>query len=352
MAARKSPRPKQPVPVVPAPTDRKELERRLILKRIELSRAKREQQAKPASPGAPGLLQARIEYLLAKLNLVRPMRAFQTYSLRHGPLLAAGSAYNMFFSVAAMLVAGFSVLGLLAAGNKGLQDAVVNAVAQSTPGLINTGNGGLAEPDQLFNSGDGFGWALLISLAALLLTSLGWIGGLREGVRGVFDAGPLEANPVLLKLKDAATLLLLGVVLVVTSVISVGVVTALDGVMGALSLDAEVVRPITYIGSLVVLLILDLAVCLVLFRSVSAIQMPRGVLWQTALIAAVGSTVLRALSSVLLANVAGRNPLLAPFSVILGLFVWFYLLSQVYLIAAGWGAVGKADAEPVRSPTN
>lgn len=341
MAARKSPKTKQnTVPeLVPVPTDRKESERRLILKRIELGKAKRKGQ------GAVGLGQARMEYLLAKLNLFRPMRAFQTYSMRHGPLLAAGSAYNMFFSVAAMLVAGFSILGLVASDNKGLQNAVVNAVAQSTPGLIDTGSGGLAKPEVLFGSESSFGWALVISLIALLLTSLGWIGGLREGVRGVFDLGPLTVNPVLLKLKDAATLLLLGVVLVVTSVISVGVVTALDGVLASLSWDAEVVRPITYVASLVVLLLLDLAVCLVLFRSVSAVDMPRNVLWQTALIAAVGSTVLRALSSLLLANVAGRNPLLAPFSVILGLFVWFYLLSQVYLIAAGWGAVGKADAE-------
>ncbi|ABY22052.1 conserved hypothetical membrane protein [Renibacterium salmoninarum ATCC 33209] len=179
----------------------------------------------------------------------------------------------------------------------------------------------------------------------MLLTSLGWIGGLREGIRGIFATGPLEANPVLLKLKDAATLLVLGILLVATSVISVGVVTALDGVMAALSLDVELARPITYVASFVVLLLLDLAVCMALFRSVSAIQMPRVALWQTALIAAVGSTVLRALSSVLLANVAGKNPLLAPFSVILGLFVWFYLLSQVYLIAAGWGTVAKADAE-------
>lgn len=324
----------------PAPTDRKELERRLILKRIDLGKAKRR------APGAPALLQARVQFWLAKLNLLRPMRAFQTYSLRHGPLLAAGSAYNMFFSVAAMLVAGFSILGLVANGNKALQDAVVKAVAQATPGLIKIdGGSGLAAPEDLFKSTEGFGWALVISLVALLLTSLGWIGGLREGIRGIFAAGPLEANPVLLKLKDAATLLVLGIVLVVTSVISVGVVTALDGVMAALSLDVELARPITYVASLVVLLLLDLAVCMALFRSVSAIQMPRVALWQTALIAAVGSTVLRALSSVLLANVAGKNPLLAPFSVILGLFVWFYLLSQVYLIAAGWGTVAKADAE-------
>lgn len=340
MAARKIPKPKQPAATAPVPTDRKELERRLIIKRVQLGKAKRK------APGAVNLLQANIEYLLARLNLVRPMRAFQAYSLRHGPLLAAGSAYNMFFSVAAMLVAGFSVLGLVAKGNSELQNIVVQAVNKSTPGLIDMGDrrGGLATPEMLFNAGGGFGWALVISLAALLLTSLGWIGGLREGIRGIFDAEALEANPVLLKLKDAATLLLLGVVLVVSSVISFGVVTALDSVMAALALPGSI-RPVTFIVSPLILLLLDLTVCLILFRSVSAIQMPRGVLWQTALIAAVGSTVLRALSSLLLANVAGRNPLLAPFSVILGLFVWFYLLSQVYLIAAGWGAVGKADAE-------
>jgi membrane protein len=60
------------------------------------------------------------------------------------------------------------------------------------------------------------------------------------------------------------------------------------------------------------------------------------------------SVSLRFFASALLDGVA-KNPLLAPFAVVLGLFVWFFFLSQVYLVAVAWGAVGMADA---RSPVS
>ena len=70
--------------------------------------------------------------------------------------------------------------------------------------------------------------------------------------------------------------------------------------------------------------------------------MPRVALLESAFIAGAGSTTLRYFSSLLLGS-ASSNPILAPFAVILGLFVWFYLLSQVYLLATSWGAVTTAD---------
>ena len=39
------------------------------------------------------------------INALYPMRVWNLYARRRGPLLAAGGAYRMFFSIAAMLVA-------------------------------------------------------------------------------------------------------------------------------------------------------------------------------------------------------------------------------------------------------
>jgi membrane protein len=52
--------------------------------------------------------------------------------------------------------------------------------------------------------------------------------------------------------------------------------------------------------------------------------------------------VLQVFSTELLAG-AGRNPLLAPFAIIIGLLIWFNLVSQVYLIAAAWAAIREGD---------
>ncbi|NKX53214.1 YihY/virulence factor BrkB family protein [Arthrobacter mobilis] len=323
----------------PHPLDRQALTLHMLRKRRALLQARRAGGIRAAA--------AWFHYLAARFETLRPVRAWRLYDMRHGPLMAAGSAYNMFFSVAAMLVAGFSVFGIIVSGNRQLQKLVVDVVNDSTPGLINTGGGGLATPEQLFSQGGALGVTLAVSLAAMVLTALRWIASLREGMRGVFDLPPLEANPVLVKLKDSGTLLVLAVALVITTAVAAAASTVLDLVVDLLRLDAAVAGPLTRTSGILVMLLLDMLVAVILFRAASGLRMPRPVMFQAALIAGVGSTVLRYFASVLLASVS-RNPLLAPFAVILGLFVWFYFLSQLYLLATAWGALGKADAEARR----
>lgn len=285
---------------------------------------------------------ALLGYLLARANAWRPVRVVLLYITRRGPLLAAGASYRLFFAIAAMLVAGFSLFGLVAAGNTGLQTLVVSIVDTSTPGLINTGDGGLVTPKRLFSARTGFGWALTIATITMLVTSLSWIAGLRQGMRAVFDLPPAVVKPVLRRLKDLGTLLILAVALVVTSVVAGISTTAVEFIANLLNFQSRYAVPLTTLAGIVVMLLLDMIVAVVLFRLASEITMPRMALLQSALIAGVGSTLLRTFSSLLLQNV-GKNPVLESYAVILGLLVWFFLLSQVYLIAATWGAVATTD---------
>lgn len=317
------------------PLDLNALRLDILHKRQALGRVRR-------NGNGPPVLLASLALLVSQASALRPLRVLRLYALRHGPLMAAGSAYNMFFSIAAMLVAGFALFGLLVSGNTVLRELLVETIAGTTPGLIDTGGGGLATPEQLFSSGEAFGLTLAISTATLVLTSLGWIAGLREGMRGVFDLPPVPVNPVLLKIKDAGTLLVLGVSLLVTTAVGVVSSGALQLVIDLLRLDQRLAGPLTMAAGVLVSLLLDMLVAVILFKVASAIPLSKPVLFQVALLAGTGSTVLRLFSGLLLASV-GRNPLLAPFAVILGLFVWFYLLSQVYLLAAAWGAVAERD---------
>ena len=61
-------------------------------------------------------LMALVQWTTARLNVLRPMRAFRHYSLQHGPLLSAGIGFNMFFSITGLLATGFSVAGLVLRG--------------------------------------------------------------------------------------------------------------------------------------------------------------------------------------------------------------------------------------------
>lgn len=292
---------------------------------------------------------ARVTLGLARLNTLKPVRVFQLYARRRGPLLAAGIAYRMFFAIGALLVVGFSTLGLVISGDTALQELIVSTVDSTTPGLIDTdgedgGEEGLATPQELFGATNGYGLALLISTAVMIFTSLGWISGVRQGMRGVFGLEPVLFHPVFVRVKDAGILLVLGVVLVITTGVGVVVNTLLDLVLPWLDLT-EAARPLTQLAGFTVMLLLDTAVAMILLHSASRIDMPRNVLLQGALIAGVGSTVLRTFSTQLLGGGVERNPFLLPFAVILGLFIWFFLLSQVFLVATAWCAVGAADAE-------
>ncbi|WP_051479155.1 YihY/virulence factor BrkB family protein [Arthrobacter sp. H5] len=327
----------------PHPSDLADLKLKVIDARRELGKARR------GADGGPPVLVATLTYVLARLFVIRPVRVFQLYSVRRGPLMAAGIAYRMFFSIASLLIAGISILGLVVSGNVALQNVIVDAVASTTPGLIDTdpdngASGGLVTADQLFSADTGLSVALVVSTIVTLITALGWIAGVREGMRGIFALPPVVVNPVLLKLKDLGTLLVLGVALVLTTVVGLAANTLLDVVFDWLQFG-DAARPFTWFAGVVVMLVLDLAVAVILFRGASGIEMHRKNLFQAALIAAAGSTLLRTFSTLLLGNVDRGNALLAPFAVILGLFVWFFLLSQVYLLAAAWGAIGKADAE-------
>lgn len=275
-----------------------------------------------------------------------PVRVWNLYTRRRGPLLAAGNAYLMFFSVGAMLVAGFAIFGMFAAGNDVLRDAVIELVAESTPGLIDTGDGGLVTPKQLLGS-DGFGATLLISLAALLVTAMGWINGLREGIRSMLGLARDRTNLVLSKMRDGVTLVVLAVALILTSGLGLLSTAAMGTLNDLLGLDGFLTGAAAQFSSIVLMLIMDVAVAMIMFSIAARVHMRRRVLLLAALFSGVGATVLRYFSAVLLSGIT-NNSLLAPFAVILGLFVWFFLLSQVYLISAAIAAVLASDLRPRR----
>ncbi len=284
----------------------------------------------------------------ARIGELFPLRVANLYGRRRGPLLAAGNAYLMFFSVGAMLVAGFAIFGMIAADNQALREAVITMVADSTPGLIDTGNGGLASPDQLLGTG-GFGLTLLISLAALIVTAMGWINGLREGIRSVLGLARDRTNPILSKLRDAGTLVVLAVALVITSSLAALNTAAVGTISEKLGWGDFFTGFAAQAGSVIVMFLLDVAVAMVMFSIAARVHMPGRVLLLAAVFSGAGATVLRFFSALLLNGIT-NNALLAPFAVILGLFVWFFLLSQVYLIAAAIAAVRAADLRTAKRP--
>ncbi|MGK3648796.1 YihY/virulence factor BrkB family protein [Pseudarthrobacter enclensis] len=292
---------------------------------------------------------AMVQWIVARLNAFRPMRAFRHYTLQHGPLMSAGIGFNMFFSITGLLATGFSVAGLVLRGQPALLDSIVTSVASSAPGLLKVNGGtGLVDPQDLLDP-QGLGLTALIAAIVTVITSLGWIAGLRDGLRGVMELPPLMLNPVLMKLRDAGTLLLLGVALVISAGASLVFGTAAGWVTDFLNLNDAVAGPLTTSIKIAVPLVLGWVTALIMFRLAGGLKLSRRALLEGTILAAVGTSILQIFSTELLAG-AGRNPILAPFAIIIGLLIWFNFVSQVYLVSAGWAAVREADLKSGETP--
>jgi membrane protein len=253
--------------------------------------------ARRSGKGAFPQLMALVQWLQARLNAFRPMRAWQHYTLQHGPLMSAGTGFNMFFSITGLLTTGFSIAGLVLRGQPALLDRIVASVAESAPGLLKVDGGeGLVDPKDLLNP-DGLGWTAVIAAIVTVITSLGWIAGLREGLRGVMMLGPLRLNPVVIKLRDAGTLLMLGVALVISSGASLVFGTAAGWAMEQLRLDPAVAGPVAALVKIAVPLVLNWITALIMFRLAGGLKLSRQALLEGTILAGVGTTVLQVFST-------------------------------------------------------
>ena len=325
-------------PAMVHPLDVDALKRREVEARRMLGRARREQ-------GGLAVLGASIGWFLARLATFKPMRVLNLFLFRYGTVMSAGVAYMMFFSVTAALVASFSVAGLIIGGNPELQVLITDWVDTALPGVIDTGSGGLARPEQLFST-RGFNSTLVVALLVLVVTSLSWIHGLRSGIRSIFDKPLMDENILVVKARDLGIMVLVGSMLLTAGAIELVSTLFVDGILDFLDWDADGLQwTLTRALSIVVPFVLVLLIAVLLFRVATRIVMPISALWRAVLLAGIGASGLRLLSTELLTGGGGISPILAPFAAVLGLFFYFFLLSIVYLIAASWAAVVTAERE-------
>jgi len=273
----------------------------------------------------------------------RPVRVLFHYTGKRGPILASGLAFQAIFATFAGLWIGFSIAGFVLTTNIGLRNSVIRVLSESVPGLIKTDTqDGVIDPTTLLEAGV-FGWTGAVAIVVLLFSALNWLASAREATRSIFDLPNFSRNPVLLKLSDLALALGFGVLLIVSTVLSVAGTVALETILSWLDIRSSSASSLVGRGStLLVMFALDILVLALLYRLLSGVRIPFPQLRQGALIGAVGLGVLKILGGSLLGG-ASNNPLLDGFAVLLGLLIWFNLACQVILVSAAWTAVNVAD---------
>jgi membrane protein len=273
------------------------------------------------------------------------VRVFLYYSGAQGPLIASGLAYQAIFAVFAAVWVGFSVVGLIVAGNHDLQTPLITLLSNAVPGLIKEpgSSSGAIDPKVLLSAG-AFTVSGIIALVGVLVTALGWLASARTGIRILFGLPQPKTNFILLKLRDLGVGVGLAIALIVSAALSVAgsalttVLLPLIGVSSHSFLGAAVGRVIT----LAVMFGLDAVTLGAFFSIMAGVKIPFRRLVGGSLVGALALGALKVLGGSLL-GVSKNNPLLASFAVILGLLIFFNFVCQVILIAAAWIKVGMAD---------
>jgi membrane protein len=283
--------------------------------------------------------------VIHRLQATVAWRAWQRYGKARGGVLAGGMAYVAFFSLLPALALGFTVFGLTLGHHADLQDKVIKAVNDSVGTVVITptgGTGGVVSIDTLTGSSQ-LTVVGIVGLIGFLLTGLGWLDALREGIRAMFGQPTLEGNIVKTKARDLLVLTSIGLVLLASAIAGIAVNAATGGLLDLVGLDGSLIGSLVVGGvSTLLLLGVDILVFLLLFRLLSGVRVPNEDLWDAALFGGVGLGILKLLSSVLLKS-AHNNKFLATAGVFIALLVWLNLVSRLTLVAASWGATVAID---------
>ncbi|RJT87756.1 YihY/virulence factor BrkB family protein [Cryobacterium melibiosiphilum] len=276
------------------------------------------------------------------MTALKPVRVFTHFTDKGGSILSGGMSYQAIFAVFAAVWVGFSIAGLFLTNNPDLLDALFAIINQSIPGLI--GTDGVIDPKSLAAAGV-LSWTGAIALVGLLATALGWLSTTTLAVRTIFEMPRQTTFFLLVKVRELGLGLLFGLALIASALVSLASTAALGAIFSLFQLpqDSFWYDASARVIGLSVVLLIDTVTLAALFRVLSRVRIPFRRLVAGALIGGAGLGVMKILGGALLGG-ATNNPLLATFAVIIGLLIWFNLVSTVTLLAASWIAVGMNDA--------
>jgi membrane protein len=213
---------------------------------------------------------------------------------------------------------------------------LISAIDGILPGLIGDGDGQLS----LTTIEDSAGTVGLIGALGVLYTGLGWLSGMRQALLVMFQTpGKEQPGFVSGKLRDLLSLVLIGVVLVVSVTVS-GVVTAYSReVLDWVGIGAEL-APLLVLLTLLIGLAANMVLFFAVFRLLADPDVPTRSLWSGALLGAIGFEVLKQLSSLLL-SATKSSPGVQAVGVALILLVWINYTQRLVMYAAAWAHTSR-----------
>jgi membrane protein len=301
---------------------------------------------------------ASLKERLASIRERRPfldhvVRTQEHYSEVKANQQAGGVTYFGFLSFFPIMALAFFAVGYVARVYPDAQDALVDAINTVLPGIVGDGENEIS----LTDIQDSAGAVGVVGLVGVLYSGLGWLSAMRDGLFVVFEKpGFQQPSFVIGKLRDLLTLVLVGVVLMISVGLSAGVTRFSGEALDMVGLGSE-------LGWLLSLLAVAVGVAAstvlfyAVFRLLGDADLPQRSLWSGAVFGAVGFEVLKQLSSLLLSFTEGQ-PAFQAFGIALILLVWINYFSRNVMYAASWAyttrearALRQSDGPaPVQGP--
>jgi membrane protein len=276
------------------------------------------------------------------------------YGTVNGSGQAGAVTYFGFLSFFPILAIAFFVVGLLAGVYPEIRAQMVQAVNEVLPGVIGSGDGQIP----ISSVEDASGTVGVVGLAGLVYAGLGWLSGMRQSLEVMFTV-PRQEKPsfVLGKLRDLATLALIGVTLLLSVALS-GAVTGFTGaILEVVGIDPDATLPalvLNLVGHALAIAASTVLIFSMFTLLVTESHIPRRALVAGALLGAVGFEVLKLAANLLLAQTK-EQPAFQAFGVALILLVWINYFSRLVMYAAAWAytapvALAQRTADAIRAP--
>ncbi|MCI1635511.1 YihY/virulence factor BrkB family protein [Bifidobacterium sp.] len=281
-----------------------------------------------------GLIREKIERAIDWWKHSLLGRVLERYGNHNGSILAGGLAFGLLFAFFAGIWTLFSAFGLFFSNNTAFRDTLIEALGRIVPGLISSSGSGIISQSTLNGIATTFTITGVITFVTFFWKIISWLGSLRSAVQTVVEKQDEDVNAVKSKGLDAAAVLLVAVLFVLTGVatgISGGAMRMILNVLG-ISSDFWGFSALIDVAGLAVTFVLNVCLLLVLLIMVSQIHARRPVII-TSVVGAIALSIIQMLGARLITG-ASSNPLLAPFAAIIGVLLWFNLIAQVLMYAA------------------
>ncbi|GAA4712753.1 YihY/virulence factor BrkB family protein [Nocardioides conyzicola] len=295
-----------------------------------------------------------IKERLAELRRRRPLvdhvlRMQEHYGAVNAGQQAGAVTYFAFLSFFPIMALGFLVVGWIAVVYPQAESNLTTAINNLLPGIIGPGDDQISL-DDFHGAQTTVGVVALVSLAGVLYAGLGWLSGMRAALEIVFEV-PKKDQPnfVFGKLRDLITMVLIGVILIVSVGVSGLVSSYSTKVLDWVGLD-DTLSPLLQLFTVALGIGASMLLFFSLFKLLAEPATPTRSLWSGALLGALGFEVLKRLSGLLLASTKDQ-PAFQAFGIALILVIWINYFSRVVLYAAAWAHTSAAARAARPAPT-